>query len=817
MATRFSVEESRPIYPFTAIVGQDEFKTALILNIIDPSIGGVLLTGPKGTGKSSIVRAVEEVIPAIDVVEDCVFKCNPFDLTSMCDDCRSLFIANKLLPKTLKKAHVVTLPLSATEDRVIGSLDVEAALRRGIKALQPGILAEANQNSLYIDEVNLLPDHLVDMILDVSASGWNVIEREGMSLTHPSRFILVGSMNPEEGALRPQILDRFGLHAKAQRLLNPKDRMEVIRRSEAFLRDPLAFRKTYVPQQEELKRRIKVARDFLPRVQAPQSVMESIAKICTRIQVDGYRPDIVMMRTAKALAAFNDREEVLPDDLLMASNLALSHRTRKSGQIPPPTTKEIQKAFKITPIGENPLITKLGSLRKVVMPFSLGKFRRNHLLAIMMGLALILALLLIPFFSPQLFLQFFVQMFSSTDQIFMFFLTITLMFVILSLIMKRPEKVVPGQVLDLAKITAEQMSGRRVERFGSYNPQDMIRSPSLADTVEERGAGMEEGEKVFENLPQEGGTDFLKRTKRSQEGRTLRGSQYLVGKRAPVVTSLARGRYVWHEHPKEKPWNIALEPTIRAAAPYQQARKNSNLSVVIRPQDIRIKMREYRAPFSIIILVDLSLSMINSIANLGKAISTLHQNAFRRRDRVGLVAFKGNDAFVLQEPTTNVELVVKKLWKAGVSDFTPVAKGMLKAYRVLRLEKQRNKDSILMLIILSDGIANVPLKQPLTRRGRKRFLSEPQADSIDVARLLARDNVRNIVINTSHRPLEAMMREEGVRIRRKLLNPTEFLMQLAESAKGSYYGLIFNKENMAKIDPMIKKRKNVTIGSILKK
>jgi Mg-chelatase subunit ChlI len=409
MATRASVDEGRPVYPFTAIVGQGELKMALILNTIDPSIGGVLLSGPKGTGKSSIVRAVEEIFPAIDVVADCVFRCNPFDSVRMCDDCRSRFVANQALPKIQKKAHLITLPLSATEDRVIGSLDVEAALLKGVKALQPGILAEANQNSLYIDEVNLLPDHLVDMILDVSASGWNVIEREGMSVTHPSRFILVGSMNPEEGALRPQILDRFGLHAKAQRLLDPMDRMEVIRRSEAFLRDPLAFRKTHEPQQAELRRRINVARDLLPRVQAPQSVMESIAKICTRLQVDGYRPDIVMIRAAKALAAFNDREIVLPDDLLMASNLALSHRTRKSGQIPPPTTKEIQKAFKVSPIGENPVLAKLGRLRKVGQLLALRKLKRIPLLAVVGGVALILALFFAPFFPAQQVLQFFIQ------------------------------------------------------------------------------------------------------------------------------------------------------------------------------------------------------------------------------------------------------------------------------------------------------------------------------------------------------------------------------------------------------------------------
>jgi Mg-chelatase subunit ChlD len=362
-----------------------------------------------------------------------------------------------------------------------------------------------------------------------------------------------------------------------------------------------------------------------------------------------------------------------------------------------------------------------------------------------------------------------------------------------------------------------RFSGTRVDRLGSQDHQDGIRSPTHAETVEERKTEVKKGEKVFESIPPEKRTEFLKRTKRSQEGRALRGRQYLVGKRAPVVTSLARGRYVWHERPKEKPWNIALEPTIRAAAPYQLSRKDSNLSVVIKPQDIRIKMREYRAPFSIIILVDLSSSMISSIVNLGKAITTLHKNAFRRRDRVGLVVFKGNDAYVLQEPTTNIEFVVKKLWTARVSDLTPLAKGMLKAYRVLRLEKQRNKDSILMLIVISDGIANIPLKRPLSKRGRKRFLSEPQADSIDVARLLARDNVRNIVINTSHRPLEALMREEGVRTRRNLINPTEFLMQVAESAKGRYYGLILNKEDTVQIAPTTKKRKNFTISSVFKR
>ena len=816
MAQQISGDEKRPIYPFTAVVAQNDFKTALILNAIDPGIGGVLLTGPKGTGKSSIVRATAEIFPDIDVVENCVFRCDPFDARHLCEECRLRVAMDEELPKKKEPVRVITLPLSATEDRVIGSLDVEAAISKGVKALQSGILAEANQNILYIDEVNLLPDHLVDMILDVSASGWNIIEREGISVTHPSRFILIGSMNPEEGALRPQILDRFGLHATAQRLLKPENRIAVIRRSEAFLMTPLAFRDKYARQQEEVRRKIEAAKAALPRVQVSQSIMESIARICTHLEVDGYRPDIVMMRAAKAHAAYHDRQMVLPDDLLLISTLALSHRTRQSGQKPPPTTKEIQKAVKRSPVGRELLISKFGFLGKLGQHLPSYEAGRLPLVVLLASLAVILALFFTPFLSVQVFLQFITQIFSSIDQTFMFFLIATLIFVIISLFFKRPSTKASPKVLDLAKITTDQMSGKRTFKVEPQEDQDVIRTPTIAETTEKRKAEVESGEKVFESLPQAKPAEYLKKTQRSQEGKPRRGRRYLVGKRAPVVTSLSRGRYIWHELPKEKPWNVALGPTIRMAAPYQQARKNSPLSVVIKPQDIRIKMKEYRAPFSIVLLVDLSLSMIGSIINLGKAITDLHKNAFRRRDRVGLVVFKGDDAFVLQEPTTNIDLVVRKLWKAGVSDFTPMAIGMLKAWRVLRLEKQRNKDSILMLIIISDGIANVSLKHPLYQRGHEAFLSKAQADSIDVARLLSRDNIRTVVINTSHSPIEAMLGAETRHEQRSLFTPTEFLTKVAESAKGSYYGLVLKKEDAVKIPPEYQRR-SFPVSSWLKK
>ncbi|MFX0096055.1 MAG: ATP-binding protein, partial [Candidatus Hodarchaeota archaeon] len=754
--------DERPIYPFTAIVGQKELKLTLILNAIDPKIGGVLLTGPKGTGKSSIIRAAAEIFPEILAVENCVFGCYPFNPTKMCEECRLKFDENQILPKQRKRMNVITLPLSATEDRVIGSLDVETAVRKGIKAHQPGILAEANQNILYIDEVNLLPDHLVDIILDAAASGWNVIEREGISLTHPSEFVLVGSMNPEEGELRPQILDRFGLHAQAQNILNPKERIEIIQRNENFFKNPTTFRNKYKSQQEKQKRRIVKSKELLPKVQISQSIMESIAKICSHLQIDGYRPDIVMTRVSKALAAYNNREEVLPEDALVASKLVLSHRTRKAGLRPPPTSQEIRKALSNTPVGKEISQFEGSLLEQLDQILPLRQIKRFSFPILLGIIMLFLVLFVRPFFSFELFFQFFSQLFTSIDVAFQFFLVMILIIIIISLIFRRPKKGKPVHILDLAKITAEQMTGQRVVSVEKSETKDQIRTPSIVENKSKKRTDVDSGTKVFETLSQSiNPTKQLKKLGTSYKERPLRGKSYLVGKRAPVVTSLSRGRYVWHELPKEKPWNIALGPTIRAAAPYQRARKTPNLSVVIKPQDIKIKTREYRAPFSIIILVDLSLSMVSSIFNLGKAITTLHKNVYRRRDRVGLVIFKGEDAFLLQEPTTRIDLVLRRLWKTGASDLTPMAAGMLKAYRTLKLEKLRNKDAILMLIVISDGIANIPLKHSLSKRSRKKFLSDAQADCIDVARLLFRDSVRTIIINTAHSLLEEKVRVDG--------------------------------------------------------
>ncbi len=335
----------RLVYPFSAIISQEQLKLALLLNAINPQIGGVLIRGPKGTGKSTSVRALAELLPDISVTKDCPFNCSPTDPTDMCGDCFSAFQKGVQQSYERRRMRVVNLPIGATEDRVIGSLDIEKAIKMGMRALEPGILAEANQNILYIDEVNLLPDHITDDILDVSASGWNVIEREAISVSHPARFILIGTMNPEEGELRPQLLDRFALHVTVTEVLDEKRRVEVIRNNLLFGENPLAFVKSFADKQEELRQKILGAIKILGGVKVPEAILESVAHACLTLNIDGHRPDIVIVRAAKTLAAFEGRLEVTPDDVMRVAPMAIGVRTRREGFEEPATPEDIKKAF----------------------------------------------------------------------------------------------------------------------------------------------------------------------------------------------------------------------------------------------------------------------------------------------------------------------------------------------------------------------------------------------------------------------------------------------------------------------------------------
>lgn len=340
------MSSERIVYPFAAIVGQTELKLALLLNAINPQIGGLLIRGPKGTGKSTSVRALADLLPEIAVVEGCKFNCSPVDPTNMCFDCLSSYQQGDVLPIEKRKMKVITLPIGATEDRVIGSLDIERAIKVGVRALEPGILAAANQNILYIDEVNLLPDHITDIILDVAASGWNIVERESISVGHPSRFILIGTMNPEEGELRPQLLDRFSLHISIHELLNEKQRVEIVKNNLWFGEAPLDFINNYQTDQKNLQQKIVKARDSLNNVTVSDQILEIVVHACIELNIDGHRPDIVTARAAKTLTAFEEKQEVTVDTLLKVAKMAIGFRTRRSGFEEPATLEEVDDAFK---------------------------------------------------------------------------------------------------------------------------------------------------------------------------------------------------------------------------------------------------------------------------------------------------------------------------------------------------------------------------------------------------------------------------------------------------------------------------------------
>lgn len=314
-------------YPFCAIVGQEEMKTALILNMVMPEIGGVLIKGEKGTAKSTAVRALQQVMP-VRKARDCRFRCDPERPETWCEECQK---AGPPKPEEIRedRLRVVDLPISATLDRVVGSIDLEEMVKSGDKAFQPGLLAEANRNILYVDEVNLLEDHIVDVLLDAAAMGVNRVERESVSYAHPSRFVLVGTMNPEEGELRPQLLDRFGLLVQVRGEYAPEKRMEIMRRRLAYERDPAGFRAAYEAEEAALGRRIEDASKRLDAVRYDEGILSLIAEISGTLEVDGHRADITMLKTAAANAAFAGRNAVSREDVRLAARLALPHRMRR--------------------------------------------------------------------------------------------------------------------------------------------------------------------------------------------------------------------------------------------------------------------------------------------------------------------------------------------------------------------------------------------------------------------------------------------------------------------------------------------------------
>tara|TARA_B100000768_G_scaffold107869_1_gene100118 strand:+ start:460 stop:1518 length:1059 start_codon:yes stop_codon:yes gene_type:complete len=346
MVTQDLKKFETPVFPFTAIVGQEEMKLALQLNVIDPKIGGVMIMGDRGTGKSTTIRAIADLLPEIVVVKDDPFNSHPTDLDIMGNEVKQSIIRGEKLENDFIKIPMIDLPLGATEDRVCGTIDIEKALTEGIKAFEPGLLAKANRGLLYVDEVNLLDDHLVDILLDSAASGWNTVEREGISIRHPARFVLVGSGNPEEGELRPQLLDRFGMHAEIRTVKDPILRVKVVEERTSFDQNPELWIENYADEQSKLRENIVSAQNLLADVVIDYELRVKISEVCSKLDVDGLRGDIVTNRAAKAYAAYNGRQKVTVEDIGKIITLCLRHRLRKDPLETIDSGSKVDKVFK---------------------------------------------------------------------------------------------------------------------------------------------------------------------------------------------------------------------------------------------------------------------------------------------------------------------------------------------------------------------------------------------------------------------------------------------------------------------------------------
>lgn len=603
----------RRVFPFTAILGQDKMKLALILNAVNPRIGGVLIRGEKGTAKSTAVRALARLLPEIEVVAGCPFNCDPQDPAHFCPFCRERLAADEVLPTARRPVPVVDLPLSATEDRVVGSLDFEHALLHGRRCFEPGILARANRGIVYVDEVNLLDDHLVDLVLDAAASGVNVVEREGVSFVHPARFILVGTMNPEEGGLRPQLLDRFGLCVPVEALRDPAERAELIRRREAFEADPLGFISAFAAQEEEMRRRIAAARARLGVVAVPEAVLLAAAEIARQALCAGHRAEIVLAEAARALAAWEERQEATVEDVERVAELVLFHRRREA---PPPPQPE-QDA------------------------------------------------------QPE-----------------------------------EPEE--PQQVQEPEEPAAEEEPPREApeSRKDWEGQEDRNHAGPEEEEEKEAETSLSPPAAAHERVYAVGEPFPVKRLDHGRDRILRKGS----GRRSRTRTPTRAGRYVRATLARGT-GDLAFDATLRAAAPHQVRRKKTGLAIAIETTDIREKVREKRIGNFLLFVVDASGSMgaqQRMVAAKGAVLSLL-LDAYQKRDRVGMIAFKGEKAEVLLEPTNSVELAHRRLAELPTGGRTPLAAGLLKAYEVARSHLFKNPHLSPILVIISDGRANVGL------------------------------------------------------------------------------------------------------------
>jgi Mg-chelatase subunit ChlI/Mg-chelatase subunit ChlD len=739
------MQRKRLVFPFSAIVGLDKLKLAILINAINPKIGGLLIRGPKGSGKSTIVRALADILPKIKVVKDCPFNCSPYDPSNMCPKCSERYKSGEKLSVEEGEMVVVDLPLGCTEDRVVGSLDVEKAIKHGIEALEPGILAEANQNILYVDEVNLLPDHIADDLLDAAATGWNIVEREGISVNHPSRFIFIGTMNPEEGELRPQLLDRFPLSVTVERITSVEDRIEIVKKNMEFEADPEKFHEKNKSLLEELQNRIVQARKVLENVVIPNNLLESICKACLELKVDGLRPDIVIAKAASALAAFENRTEVALNDILVAAELALSHRTREGGFLEPAAPQEIKEVF-------------AESVKKIFHFEKTGETTKKEV-------------------EKRRFLKgraaFWVKKDATKEEEekteketrFKKIQRAKLRFTFLlsrftggvwgvAKRLKKSPKNAP--VADGLQVGGDKLQGETYEEKIEEKKTEAKAIPTVSDVAQ--FTEVSKGYSIIRSLEKKivsPSSFFLKMGKI----KTRRQGVY-AGKHAQAITTLNKGKPYGWRIPHGKPTDIHLPATIREASRKQKNRqKPSETALKICLEDVREKLRMYKSPLTMIFLIDLSGSMLLNLEGVKEALLKLHSDAYRSRDRVGIVALKGLRADVVQHPTTNLKVVANKLVNLRISGYTPLATGMLKTWEVLKEAKRRDPSTVSVMVVITDGGANVPLKRSL-ETGEVRQIEEVRVivreyedlsveDVMSVSRLIKREGIHTIVINTN--------------------------------------------------------------------
>ncbi|MGW2047540.1 putative cobaltochelatase [Streptomyces sp. NPDC001858] len=621
-------------FPFTAVVGQDDLRLALLLNAVSPAVGGVLVRGEKGTAKSTAVRALSVLLPDLEVVAGCRFSCDPASPDPGCPD------GPHEPAFETRPARLVELPVGASEDRLVGALDIERALAEGVKAFEPGLLADAHRGILYVDEVNLLHDHLVDLLLDAAAMGASYVEREGVSVRHASKFLLVGTMNPEEGELRPQLLDRFGLTVEVAASREPDQRVEVVRRRLAHDDDPDAFAERWADEEHAVRARIVAARALLPSVRLGDGPLRQIAATCAAFEVDGMRADIVMARTATALAAWAGRTEVLAEDVRQAALLALPHRRRRN-------------PFDAPGLDES-------KLDETLEEFS-GEDDSNP--------------------DPD----------SDPDG--------------------------PGG------------------GGGQPAPDD---GPQGGDS----GARPEAGEDGEPQTSAGGGEQSAARA--SEPFRTKVLSVPGLGEGAAGRRSRARtehGRTTGARRPRGALTKLHLAATVQAAAPHQRARGRSGRGLVIRRDDLRQATREGREGNLVLFVVDASGSMAarQRMSAVKGAVLSLLLDAYQRRDKVGLVTFRGAAADVALPPTSSVDAAAVRLESLPTGGRTPLAAGLLKAHDVLRVERLRDPARRALVVVVTDGRATGG-PEPVALAGR-------------AARLFAAEGVASVVVDCESGPV----------------------------------------------------------------